>query len=33
VPYRRVVDWVMGLEDGEMEGDEGEADEDDDLEE
>jgi hypothetical protein len=39
VPYKRVVDWVMGLEEGEMEGGdemeegEGEADEDDEVEE
>jgi hypothetical protein len=39
VPYKRVMDWVMGLEEGEMEGGdemeegEGEADEDDEVEE
>jgi hypothetical protein len=39
VPYKRVVDWVMGLEEGEREGGdemeerEGKADEDDDVEE
>jgi hypothetical protein len=33
VPHKRVVDWVMGLEEGEMEEGEDEAGEDDDREE